>query len=124
MPRKKITLQTRKPGQKPTEEEIAEFEDHAEALGSQVAGQEAPSQPPERPDAPEGPEPPEGGPTGHVERKGRLLGDGTRRGARELRRMTIYLPPDLAKRLTIHCAEIDQQYSQVIADALRAWLKP
>lgn len=42
----------------------------------------------------------------------------TRSDGRELRRMTIYLPADLAKRLAVRCAELDADLSAVIAEAV------
>jgi len=42
----------------------------------------------------------------------------TRTDGRELRRMTIYLPADLAKRLAVRCAELDADLSAVIAEAV------
>lgn len=41
-----------------------------------------------------------------------------RADGRELRRMTIYLPVPLAKRLAMRCAEDDRDTSDVIADAV------
>ena len=38
------------------------------------------------------------------------------------RRMTIYLPEDLSRRLRIYAAEKDQDYSVVLAEALAALL--
>ncbi len=37
---------------------------------------------------------------------------------RELRRMTVYLPTDLAARLRVHCAETDVDLSTFLADAV------
>jgi len=42
----------------------------------------------------------------------------TRTDGRELRRMTVYLPADLAKRLAVRCAELDADLSAVIAEAV------
>jgi len=58
-----------------------------------------------------------------VARSGRLRADGTRTGARELRRSTVYLPPELARRLDVHAAEHGREKSAVVADALAAWLE-
>lgn len=38
-----------------------------------------------------------------------------RADGRTLRRMTVYLPTDLAKQLAVHCAEHDRDMSEVIA---------
>ena len=46
----------------------------------------------------------------------------TRGGERVVKRMTIYLPADLAKRLAVRCAEQDRQISDTIADAVEGWL--
>lgn len=35
-----------------------------------------------------------------------------------MRRITIYLPPDLAKRLVVHCAEEGRDISDVVAEVL------
>ena len=45
-----------------------------------------------------------------------------RRDGRQLRRMTVYLAPELAKRLQHHCVETDQDMSDVIQEALGALL--
>jgi hypothetical protein len=42
----------------------------------------------------------------------------TRTDGREVRRLTIYLPADLAKRLAVHCAEHDEDMSDVVTEAL------
>jgi predicted transcriptional regulator len=39
------------------------------------------------------------------------------------RRMTIYLPEDLSRRLRLYAAEKDQDYSLVLAEALDALLE-
>jgi len=46
----------------------------------------------------------------------------TRKDGRELRRLAIYLPADLARKLAIKCAEDDVDLSVVIADAVRVHL--
>jgi hypothetical protein len=38
------------------------------------------------------------------------------------RRMTVYLPEDLAKRLRIHCAESDSEVSAAVTDAVKRYL--
>lgn len=58
-----------------------------------------------------------------VARSGRLRADGTRTGARELRRSTVYLPPDLARRLDVFAAEHGRDKSDVVAEALAALLE-
>lgn len=45
-----------------------------------------------------------------------------RADGRELKRMTVYLPADLAKRLAIHCADIDSDVSRVISAAVEGML--
>ena len=45
-----------------------------------------------------------------------------RKNGAALRRMTIYLPPDLARRLRIQAAEADRDMSELVADALRKHL--
>lgn len=41
-----------------------------------------------------------------------------RADGRELRRMTIYLTPELAKRLAVHCAETGEDMSAFVATAV------
>lgn len=45
-----------------------------------------------------------------------------RKDGRTLRRMTLYLPVDLARRLAVHCAESDTDMSTVVTEALRKHL--
>lgn len=45
-----------------------------------------------------------------------------RRDGRELRRMTVYLPPSLAKRLALHAVEVEQDMSAVVAEAVERLL--
>jgi hypothetical protein len=45
-----------------------------------------------------------------------------RKDGRTLRRMTLYLPADLARRLAVHCAERDVDMSAVVTDAVRRLL--
>lgn len=45
-----------------------------------------------------------------------------RKDGRKLKRMTLYLPADLAKRLAIHCAERDVDMSAVVTEAVRRHL--
>jgi hypothetical protein len=45
-----------------------------------------------------------------------------RKGGREVRRATVYLPPDLHRRLAVHAANSDSDVSSVIAELLEAHL--
>jgi hypothetical protein len=36
----------------------------------------------------------------------------------ERREVTVYLPPELARKLSVHCLELDRDVSNVVADAL------
>jgi len=38
------------------------------------------------------------------------------------RRVVFYLPPELAKRLKVRCAEIDRSVSDAGAEAIERWL--
>jgi hypothetical protein len=112
MPRKVVNLVQRK---RPSEAEVDALERVAEANGNGIAGEGAALEP-ERPISRAL------GQTGIIERPGRVLADGSRRGARTLRRLTVYLDPELAKRLQGRAAERDQSMSDVIAAALEAHL--
>lgn len=57
-----------------------------------------------------------------VARVGRPLGDGSRKGARTLRRMTVYLQPERASQLAVRCAQTGENMSDVIERALVAFL--
>ncbi len=46
----------------------------------------------------------------------------TRRDGRELRRVTVYVPADLGKRLAVHCAVEGCDMSEVVTDALSTHL--
>jgi hypothetical protein len=46
----------------------------------------------------------------------------TRKDGRAMKRLTLYLPAELARRLAIHCAERDTDMSTVVTEALRAHL--
>jgi hypothetical protein len=46
-----------------------------------------------------------------------------RQDGRELRKMTLYLKPDLARALAVKAAETGEDMSQIVSDALGAWLK-
>ena len=48
----------------------------------------------------------------------------TRQDGRELRRLTLYLPTDLAKRLAVYCAEEDLDKSAVVTAAVATYLGP
>lgn len=39
-----------------------------------------------------------------------------------MRKVSLYLPPDLAKRFQIRCFEVERDMSEVIADIITAWL--
>ncbi|HEU4537894.1 MAG TPA: ribbon-helix-helix protein, CopG family [Polyangiaceae bacterium] len=41
-----------------------------------------------------------------------------RKDGRHLRRMTVYLPPDMHKRLALYCVEQERDMSDVIREAL------
>ncbi len=41
-----------------------------------------------------------------------------RKDGRHLRRMTVYLPPDMHKRLALYCVENERDMSDVIREAL------
>jgi hypothetical protein len=45
-----------------------------------------------------------------------------RRDGRTLKRMTVYLPVDLAKRLAMHCVQNDRDVSDTITEAVRRML--
>lgn len=117
---KLLNLAPRRPGQKapPNEEQMQRLEAELEARGNGVAGQAI-----ERPDARTSkPRASASAGRGVVERVGRLRADGSRSGARTLRRMTIYLPPELARELEVHTLQCDDTVSNVIADAVRVYL--
>jgi hypothetical protein len=46
-----------------------------------------------------------------------------RADGREVRRLTLYLPVELAKRLAIHCAEHDRDLSDVVSEAVAKQLE-
>jgi hypothetical protein len=58
------------------------------------------------------------------EAKGKGTGKALPRGVlpradgREVKRMTVYMPPDLAKRLAVYCAESDRDISDVVSEAV------
>ena len=58
-----------------------------------------------------------------VKRRGRPLADGSRRNARTLRRLTCYLPPDLALALDIAAVKANRSRSDVLTDALAVYLE-
>ena len=45
-----------------------------------------------------------------------------RAGGRLTRRMTMYLSPELARRVVLHCAETGREISDVAAEALERYL--
>src|SRR5215467_4909712 len=46
----------------------------------------------------------------------------SRKDGRTLKRMTLYLPLELARRLAIHCAEREIDMSAVVTEAVRRYL--
>lgn len=123
MSRKALELAPRMPGQRATETDWQRLEREIAAKGEAVAGTPlsaavAPVEASSPPDVQtsERPAP------GLVQRRGRILADGSRRGARTLRRTTVYLPPELAQRLTVHSASTGRQLSELVAEAVAAYL--
>lgn len=55
-------------------------------------------------------------------RKGAPKSVVARSDGRTLRRMTLYLPEELARKLAIYCAREDQEMSAVVSDAVRRQL--
>jgi hypothetical protein len=53
-----------------------------------------------------------------VVRKGRICGDGTRRGARLMRRMTLYMEPATFEELEAYCLAEDVGLSETIETAV------
>jgi hypothetical protein len=47
----------------------------------------------------------------------------TRSDGRKVRRLTIYLPADLAQQLVVHCAEVNEDLSDVLTDAVKRQLR-
>jgi hypothetical protein len=47
-----------------------------------------------------------------------------RRNGRVRRRMTVYLPPELAQQLAVHCTIKNVEISNVVADAVAAYFGP
>lgn len=43
---------------------------------------------------------------------------------RELREMTVYLPVELARKMSMHCVEKDRDVSNLVAEAVQAQLAP
>lgn len=58
-----------------------------------------------------------------VERKGRVRGDGSRSPASQRLRLTVYLDPTIGRRLDVFAASHGRERSQVIGEALAAWLE-
>lgn len=46
----------------------------------------------------------------------------TRLDGRQLKRTTVYLPPAVAKKLAVRCAELDMELSSAMTAAIEAWL--
>ncbi len=105
MTRKALTLEVRAPGARTL------VTDHAaEALVARLSEREhAPAAAPPPTDA------------RIIPRRGRLRADGTRTGAREVSRLTVYLPPALARRLAVYAADVGRDRSEITAEALVAW---
>ena len=61
---------------------------------------------------------------GVIERPGHVLAGGGRRGARTLRRMTVYLPLDLAEALDDLAHARRESKSEILAAAFRALIAP
>ena len=57
-----------------------------------------------------------------VQTSGRSRSVVDRRDGRELRRMTVYLPSSLAKRLAMRAVELDADMSAVVAEAVERHL--
>ena len=57
-----------------------------------------------------------------VRRKGRMRSDGSHDGARTLRRLTVYLPPELARDLDILAAQRGRDRSSLITEAVNLLL--
>jgi hypothetical protein len=57
-----------------------------------------------------------------VARKGRILADGSRTDAPPRLRLTVYVEPDLGRRLDVYVASVGRERSECIAEALAAWL--
>ncbi len=68
----------------------------------------------------EAPSVPPKGARGLVEMPGRLLGDGSRRGAATKRRTTVYLPPELAIALGKEALDRSMSMSDVVTELLSA----
>jgi hypothetical protein len=47
-----------------------------------------------------------------------------RRNGRVRRRMTVYLPPELAQQLAVHCTMKNVEISNVVAEAVAAYFGP
>lgn len=75
--------------------------------------------------APGAPAPPAEPPRSVPPRRGARGARGlvARKDGRELRRMTVYLPSDLARELALHCAERDLDASAVVSEAVRRLLR-
>lgn len=46
-----------------------------------------------------------------------------RKDGRELRRVAVYLPTELARALMVHCAEKDSEVSSLVAEAVEKYLR-
>ena len=112
MSRKSIPLS------KPRRTKVDESTARRLELIADVRGGEASERPDartsERPERPKGP--------GITWRDGRVLADGTRRGAGWVRRMTVYVPPELGRVLDTRAVEAGEEKSAIVAAALAAYL--
>jgi len=45
-----------------------------------------------------------------------------RKDGRQLHRLTVYLPPELDRRLRLHCVETDTKISEALGQAVENWL--
>lgn len=120
---KVLNLAPRRPGQRPPVDEAAmrALEERLEARGNGVAGQAAPETDvePERHE-----------PTSSRARKLATPGGaGTRdnprvrRDGAAMRSTTVHLPVELARQLAVYCATEGRRHSDVMAEALAAYLR-
>lgn len=110
MPRNVVKLEARKPGKKHSEESMRLLEKQIAAKGEAVPGQ---AHEPINLQSHE-----LAGSRGSGTRKDpRIRKDGT-----AMRSTTVHLPVGLAKRLAVHCTVEEKRQSEVIADAVTAYL--
>lgn len=65
-----------------------------------------------------------GSPRADTASEGQGRGVYKRKDGRELRRVAIYLPVELARALMVRCAEQDNDLSYVVAEAVEKYLRP